>query len=125
MQDGIDSAFEEAAADFDRSVSRWREAYGRLNELGHTARSKDGMVTVTVGSRGQVRSITFDPRVYRKLSPSELADAITSQLGAATGEMSARMRELVEPMMPDGLRYEDIFGAEASLDAFFPTPEKR
>ncbi|MFC7593238.1 YbaB/EbfC family nucleoid-associated protein [Nonomuraea antimicrobica] len=124
MQDGIGTAFEEVAAEFDRSVGRLRAAHDRLNEVSHTARAADGMVTVTVGPRGQVRSITLDPRVYRKLSPSELADTIMDQIGAATGEVSARTRELVEPLMPAGLRYDDIFGSEASLEAFFPTPQK-
>lgn len=120
VQDGIDAAFDEVAADFDRSVTRWREAYGQLNELSHTSRSADGMVTVTVGSRGQVRSIALDPRVYRKLSPSELADAITKQIAVATGEVSARTRELVEPLMPDGLPVN--LGDGVDLEAFFPKP---
>ncbi|TDE32651.1 YbaB/EbfC family DNA-binding protein [Nonomuraea mesophila] len=124
MQEDIDAALREATADFGRSASRPREVYEQLNELSHTARSADGMVTVTVDARGQVRSLALNPRVYRKLSPTELADAIMGQIRAATREVSAKTQELVEPMMPEGIAYDDVFGAGAGLESFFPSPRK-
>jgi hypothetical protein len=69
VREDIDAAFGEVPAGFDRATGRLRETYGRLTELSHAARS-----AVTVGPRGQVGPITMDPRVYRKLSPSEPAD---------------------------------------------------
>ncbi|MGW0805480.1 YbaB/EbfC family nucleoid-associated protein [Nonomuraea sp. NPDC002799] len=123
MQDGFDAAFHEVAGEFEQASARLREAYGELSELSHTARSADGMVAVTVGLHGQVRAITLDPRVYRKLTPSHLADAIMDQIGKATSEVSDRMRTLVEPMLPGGLPYDDIFGEDVSLEAFFPKPQ--
>ncbi|WP_186403670.1 YbaB/EbfC family nucleoid-associated protein [[Actinomadura] parvosata] len=122
VHDEVHAALEKAAADFERSTGPLREVYARLKELTHTSRSSNGMVTVTVGAHGQVVSISLDPRVYRKLSPSELADAIAGQIAVASRQVSARVREVVEPLMPDGLRYEEIFGAGASLEAFFSAP---
>ncbi|WP_246083806.1 YbaB/EbfC family nucleoid-associated protein [Nonomuraea diastatica] len=124
MQEEIDAAFKEATAGFGQSASRMRDVYEQLNELSHAARSADGMVTVIVDSRGQVRSLALDPRVYRKLSPSELADAIMHQVGVAMREVSARTRELVEPMLPEGVPYDDVFGTGAGLKGFFPSPQE-
>ncbi|WP_049570411.1 YbaB/EbfC family nucleoid-associated protein [Nonomuraea sp. SBT364] len=93
----------------------------KMRDLSATARSKDGMVTVTVGPRGEVRTIEFDPRVYRKLSPSELSALIVEQIGRATSQVSGEMKELMHPFVPD-LPFEDLFGDGTSFESFLPGP---
>jgi DNA-binding protein YbaB len=115
-------AIEELAMDYNRQAKRLREAYAKVTELTATARSADGMVTVMVGPRGQIQDIRLDARVYRKLSPSELAGAIMEQIGAGTAEVAERTKELMAPFVPEGLPYEEIFGEGASLESFLPQP---
>ncbi|MFJ2030194.1 YbaB/EbfC family nucleoid-associated protein [Streptosporangium sp. NPDC087985] len=122
MSDEFRTAIEELADEYNRQAAQLRETYGKLNELTVTACSDDRMVTVTVGPRGQVQDIEFDPRVYRKLSSAELSQSIMEQIGVATGEVSARTRELMAPFVPDGLPYEELFGEGASFDSFLPQP---
>ena len=130
MTDDFQAAMEGLAEEYNRQAGQLRDMYGKLSELTATAHSKDRMVTVTVGSRGQIREIEFDPRVYRKLSPSELSESVMEQIGAATAEIAERTRELMAPFVPEGLPYEEIFGEGASLESFLPqpvepSPEKR
>ncbi|MBB4937149.1 DNA-binding protein YbaB [Streptosporangium album] len=120
MSDEFRMAIDELADEYNRQAAQLRETYGKLNELTVTARSDDGMVTVTVGPRGQVQNIELDPRVYRKLSSSELSRSIMEQIGVATGEVSARTQELMAPFVPDGLPYEELFGEGASFESFLP-----
>ncbi|GGQ02571.1 YbaB/EbfC family nucleoid-associated protein [Streptosporangium pseudovulgare] len=122
MSDEFRRTMEELAEEYNRQAAQLRETYGRLNELNVTAQSDDGMVSVTVGPRGQVQDLTLDPRVYRKLSPSELARAIMEQIGAATGEVADQTKELMAPFLPEGLPYEEVFGEGASFESFLPQP---
>ncbi|GAA4959213.1 DNA-binding protein YbaB [Nonomuraea thailandensis] len=122
MSDEFRQAIEEMAAEYNQHAARLREAYGKLSEMTVTAESDDRLVTVTVGPRGQVQGIELDPRVYRKLSPSELAQAIIEQIGAATGEVGRRTKELIEPFVPKDLPFEDLYGEGASFESFLPQP---
>jgi DNA-binding protein YbaB len=79
-------------------------------------------VSVTVGPHGRVRGIELNPRVYRTLSPSQLADVIMQQVDQATAAVSEQSRRLLEPLIPDGVPYEEVFGQPATLDAFLPGP---
>ncbi|QFY05374.1 YbaB/EbfC family DNA-binding protein [Nonomuraea phyllanthi] len=122
MADAFEAEISELAGEINQHLTRAREAYEELAALEHTARSEDGMVSVTVGRHGHLRGIQLNPRVYRALSPSELADAIMRQAGEATAAVSERGRRLLTPLMPEGVPYEEIFGERATLDPFFPGP---
>ncbi|WP_214412824.1 YbaB/EbfC family nucleoid-associated protein [Sphaerisporangium fuscum] len=91
-------------------TERLRQAHQDMRELSATARSKGGLVSVTVGPRGEVRAIELDPRVYRKLSPSELAASIMEQISAATREVTGAVQEAMEPFLPEGVTLEDLLG---------------
>jgi DNA-binding protein YbaB len=108
-----------------QEVNQQTEQLGRMHEkvreLSATVQSKDGMVTVTVGPRGEVRTIEFDPRVYRKLSPSELSALIVEQIGRAGAQVSGDMKELMESVVPD-LPFEDVFGEGTGFESFLPRP---
>ncbi|MDP9848663.1 YbaB/EbfC family nucleoid-associated protein [Streptosporangium lutulentum] len=110
------------AGQVNQQVERVRETYEALNSIESTMGSSDGMISVVVGPQGQVRDIELDPRVYRKLSATELADAIMEQINRAAAAVSEQRRHLLEPLMPDGLRYDQVFGENVTLDAFLPSP---
>lgn len=79
MSDAYGAMIESLTEEYDKRDGPVREMYGRLSELTVTSHSEDGVVTVTVGPRGQVWNIELDPRVYRKLSPSELSHSIKGE----------------------------------------------
>ncbi|MEQ4715227.1 YbaB/EbfC family nucleoid-associated protein [Nonomuraea sp. B19D2] len=122
MADAFEAEIRELAGEINQQMARIREAYGELSAMEHTARSADGMVSVTVGRHGQIRGIELNPRVYRTLSPSQLADAIMQQVNEGTAVVSEQSKQLLTPLMPEGVPHEEIFGEHATLDAFFPGP---
>ncbi|MET7460772.1 YbaB/EbfC family nucleoid-associated protein [Nonomuraea sp. NPDC005501] len=113
---------DELTAEYERQLRRVRDAYGRLAELEATARSGDGMVTVKVGPRGKVRAIELNPRVYRKLSPSELSHEIMTQIERATASVTASSQELMGPLVPDDVPVEELLGEGAVLAYHPPRP---
>ncbi|MET9342335.1 YbaB/EbfC family nucleoid-associated protein [Nonomuraea sp. NPDC003804] len=122
MADAFEAEIGELAGEINQQMARIREAYGELSDLEHTARSADGLVSVTVGRHGQMLDLELNPRVYRTLSPSQLADAIMHEVDKATAAVSEQSKELLEPLMPESVPYEEVFGERAVLDAFFPRP---
>jgi len=124
LNDEFGLSIEALAKEYNRQARELRTAYDRLAELTATAESRDGLVRVTVGPRGQVRDIELDPRVYRKLSPSQLARAIMEQIGGATEQVADRTKELMAPFMPQGLPLEEMLGEGADIGSFLPKPVK-
>ncbi|MEO3806410.1 YbaB/EbfC family nucleoid-associated protein [Nonomuraea sp. B1E8] len=112
---------EELVQEVNQETEQLKQMQERMRLLSATATSKDGMVTVTVGPRGEVRTIDLDPRVYRKLSPSELSASIVEQIGKATRQISGEMKELMEPFTSD-LPLDDLFGEETGFESFLPRP---
>ncbi|GAA2664821.1 hypothetical protein GCM10010412_040590 [Nonomuraea recticatena] len=120
--DEFSATLNELTEEYERHARLVKDAYGKLNELEATVRSGDEMVTVTVGARGQVKAIELDARVYRRLPPSELARTITEQLNRAAAIVADRSKELISPLMPDGVPYEELFGEGVDLDSLLPGP---
>ncbi|MFI6737113.1 YbaB/EbfC family nucleoid-associated protein [Nonomuraea sp. NPDC050451] len=113
---------EQLVQEVNQQTEQLKEMQEKVGELSATVKSKDGMVTVTVGPRGEVRTIEFDPRVYRKLSPSELSASIVEQIGRATTQVSTEMKELMEPFGVPDLPFEDLFGEGTNFESFLPKP---
>ncbi|WP_329244032.1 YbaB/EbfC family nucleoid-associated protein [Actinoallomurus sp. NBC_01490] len=88
--------------DYTRRIEQLKEMRRELAEVGATAKRPDGLVTVVVGSQGQVKDIRLDPRVYRKLDSGELAAAIMELISQATAEVSEQMRTIMMPFVPGG-----------------------
>ncbi|MEU4229238.1 YbaB/EbfC family nucleoid-associated protein [Nonomuraea sp. NPDC026600] len=122
MPDSFRVTIDELATEYNRRAQQVRDLHSELNELRCTSRTRDGMVGVTVGARGQVCAIELNPRVYRILSATELATAIMEQIAQATAQATACAGELMRPLIPDDLPYEEIFGPGATLDSLLPQP---
>lgn len=104
--------------DYTRRIEQLKEMRRELAEVGATAKRPDGLVTVVVGSQGQVKDIRLDPRVYRKLDSGELAAAIMEMISQATAEVSKQMQTIMTPFVPAGASDEGI-----DLSGFLPKTE--
>ncbi|TDC02309.1 YbaB/EbfC family DNA-binding protein [Nonomuraea longispora] len=114
---------EQLVQEVNQQTEQLKQMQEKVRDLSATSRSKDGMVSVTVGPRGDVRTIDLDPRVYRKLSPSELSASIVEQIGKAARQVRGDMKEVMEPFVPD-LPTDDLFGEDMSFEAFLRRPCK-
>ncbi|MFD1540922.1 YbaB/EbfC family nucleoid-associated protein [Nonomuraea guangzhouensis] len=118
MHDDLQAAIEDLVAEFGRQVHQVRETHAQLREV--TATVSDGNVTVTAGPQGRIDEITFHPRVYSRLSPSELAQAVLDQVTKANAQVAEESRGLMAPLVPEGMAAEQLFGGEFDLDGLLP-----
>ncbi|MEU4223686.1 YbaB/EbfC family nucleoid-associated protein [Nonomuraea sp. NPDC026600] len=65
-----------------------------------TEKSQDGLVAVTVDSRGDLVRLDLDPRIYRRPDARTLADVITDTTHHAAARMRQRVVEIFEPVIP-------------------------
>ena len=85
-----------------------------------TVTAADEMVTVRVGPQGRLLGLEFNPRVYRKLSPSELAETVLAAVQEATAQVADQVRAATEPLAPDDASYEPVTGERLDLSKFLP-----
>lgn len=85
-----------------------------------TVTAADDMITVRVGPQGRLLGLEFDPRVYRKLSPSELADAILVAVQEAAAQVGDQIRAAMESQMPESTSYENVAGQRLDLSKLLP-----
>ncbi|MEV0203342.1 YbaB/EbfC family nucleoid-associated protein [Nonomuraea sp. NPDC050691] len=111
--------------DVNRQAEQAKELHRKALDVTGSSQSKDGMVTVTVGPQGELRAVEFDPRVYRELSPTELAACVVEQAAIATRQVSDELRTLAGPLIADDIPFEDLFGESVSFESFLPGAGRR
>lgn len=87
----VESRIEAVMASMREQQKKMAEAKEELDKASSTATSKDRMVTVTVGSQGQVLSMNFHTKRYQDMAPAELAAALTTVLNEARGRMGEQV----------------------------------
>jgi DNA-binding protein YbaB len=105
---------------FERTRRQLGEVQAKVSTLTGTATSKDGMVTATVGPRGTLTELTFHARAFRRLSPTELAEAVVATVREATDDVQAKAAKLYQPFLPRTADYAQLMRGEVDLSAFVP-----
>lgn len=100
--------FDEVYGQYQRLRSGMDELQQKLAALRVTAESEDGHVRVTVGSRGQLITLSLDPRIYRDGDAEALAQKITKTVQAATAGSADEVRQLVSGYLPQGSAAADF-----------------
>lgn len=93
-----------------------RRVRAELAELEEPAESPDGLVAVTVGAQGQLRSLWLDPRVYRNPDAAALAEDIVEAVREAAESAEARALAIAEPVLAPGDTDPFLGPAFAELD---------
>lgn len=111
-------------AQFERMRDGYGELRRKLRAVTGTATSDDGLVTATVGPRGQLLKLDLDPRIYRRPDSRRLATAITETVQRATTQALEAVAALCRPFVPDAqfqahldYDFEDLF---QQLDSDLP-----
>ncbi|MFI1995572.1 YbaB/EbfC family nucleoid-associated protein [Actinoplanes sp. NPDC020271] len=98
---GVDpSALLSVIRELRQTVGEAGETQRRVLAVTGTANSPDGLITVTVGPRGQLIDLRIDPRVYRQPNAGALAATILATSRAAVEQAAERTREIVDERMP-------------------------
>jgi DNA-binding protein YbaB len=76
------------------------ELHAQAREVQITEKSRDGLISVTVGARGEVVRLDIYPRVYRRPDARLLADTIVETIHRAAARARERVTEIFEPVIP-------------------------
>jgi Uncharacterized protein conserved in bacteria len=90
----------ELMGELERLRSGLDELRRNLLAISVTVTSDDGMVTVTVGPRGQVQRLDIDPRIYRRPDARALADTILTTIQRAAAQAQERVEATCRPYFP-------------------------
>ncbi|SCL28134.1 Conserved DNA-binding protein YbaB [Micromonospora nigra] len=110
MTEGVDRAanhalrarFDEVYGQYQQLRSGLDELRRQLAELRVTERSDDGLVTATVGARGELVSVDLHPAVYQDRDAKALSRKITGTVQRAGAAAAAATQQLVAGYLPAG-----------------------
>jgi DNA-binding protein YbaB len=85
---------------FTRMTEQAPTLHAHARRVQVTETSDDGLVTVTVGARGELVQLDIDPRVYRRPDSRQLADTIVATVRRAAAQAQERVLEIFEPIVP-------------------------
>jgi DNA-binding protein YbaB len=114
MREDLQAHLDELMEQYQAKRSQLQELQRQMGSAEATVTAADGMVTVTVGAQGRLTGLEFNPRVYRRLSPSELAECVLAAVQEAGGQVGDQMRAVLEPLVPDGTSYGDMGSVDLS-----------
>jgi DNA-binding protein YbaB len=87
-------------------VERIREIWNEVAAIDETAISDDGCVEVTVDASGAVRGLRLDPRRFRRLDATALADTVVATIAAAAQLARRRAFETMAPLLAPNAAFE-------------------
>ncbi|GAA2299934.1 hypothetical protein GCM10010149_56140 [Nonomuraea roseoviolacea subsp. roseoviolacea] len=97
---GMRAYAEELQGMFQRIQDAGAELHAKARAIQVTETSRDGLVSVTVGARGDLIRLDLDPRIYRRPDARHLADTIAETARRATVRAQERIVEIFEPVIP-------------------------
>jgi DNA-binding protein YbaB len=82
----------------------------RARALQVTEKSRDGLITATVGARGELIRLDIDPRIYRRPDARALADEITETIKKAGTKARDEIVEMFASLVPRELLEAQLNG---------------
>lgn len=120
MREDLQAHLDDLMEQYQAKRAQFQDLQRQMSSAEATVTAADGMVKVTVGPQGRLTGLEFDPRVYRKLSPTELAECVLAAVQEAGGQVGDQMRAALEPLVPDGTSY----GETGKVDLSKLLPER-
>lgn len=100
--------FDEVYGQYQHLRSGLDELHRQLAALRVTERSSDGLVTATVGARGELVSVDLHPAVYQDRDAKALSHKITGTVQRAGAAAAAATQQLVAGYLPAGTGTADF-----------------
>jgi DNA-binding protein YbaB len=86
-----------------RMTSGIGDVQKKLLSVTASATSPDGLITATVGPRGQLVQLEIDPKIYRRPDSALLAQTIMKTVRDAVDQGQAETRKIIEELTPKGM----------------------
>jgi DNA-binding protein YbaB len=118
-------AFDKAMEDLQRTQERLKAVRQKLDDKPVKITSKDGMISITMDSAGDVSAIAFNTQKWRRMAPAELGAALLAALTQAKAQSRSQLAEAYRPFLPEGLDLSKIMSGKFSVDSIFDSARRR
>jgi DNA-binding protein YbaB len=118
-------AFENAMAELTRTQERLTALRDTMAAKPYKATSKDGMVTVTLDQRGDIKDIKFNTAKFRRMAPAELSAALVEVLNKARAEGRAELLKAYKPFLPPGMDIEKMMAGKVDVNGILNSARER
>ncbi len=108
---------EELLSGYRRSREQLVDVHRRLALVSASAQSADGLVTATVGARGELTDLVLDGDVYTRYRPSELAAHIVRAVREAGAEAFSGAEEIMASVLGRDTDPRAVLAGTADLTA--------
>jgi DNA-binding protein YbaB len=104
MKASLEQQIEESIAELRATRLAVDEARRLAADATVTEKSKNRMISVTVGSRGDLQALNFHGEAYRSLAPAELAKLIVDAVDRARTKCQQNAMASIQELMPGSTR---------------------
>ncbi len=108
---------EELLSGYRRSREQLADVHRQLARVSVSAQSADGLVTATVGARGELTDLVLDGDAYTRYRPSELAAHIVRAVREATAEAFSGAEEIMASALGRDTDPRAVLAGTADLTA--------
>jgi DNA-binding protein YbaB len=116
MSTAMRDSIQEATDELRLQQERLRSVRGNLRDVTTKTRSRDGMVTVTIGGRGEVTSIAFNTQKFRKMAPAELGAVLVETIGKAREQSRDRVIAAYRSFLPETMDLENVLAGKTDVN---------
>lgn len=116
----FDAAAEEALARYRQLRRDAMNTQRQVQEISGTAVSPRQTVKVTVNVHGEISALEFPTGGYKRMTPTELAEAIKATVAQAKAKALEELNALMEPKLVTGLSFKELIQGKADLVAALP-----
>jgi YbaB/EbfC DNA-binding family len=120
MTDLFDYKIEDLMREFRERRAKAGDLQRQITELRASATTPRQTVKVTVDVHGAITALEFPTGAYKRMTPTELAEAITSTAAEAKTKVLDSLHTVVLPELPAGLNYVDLIQGKADFATALP-----
>jgi hypothetical protein len=106
---------EDLTADYGERLAQLRPLQVQARRVTAVARSRDGLISVMVGSQGQLLGVDLAASVYERLSPQRLAAAVIQLAAKAAADVGQIMSAVLPAGWVPGAQVAGVVPADLSL----------
>jgi DNA-binding protein YbaB len=99
---GLRARFDDVHAQYTKMREGVKDLQEDLAAMEVSVRSPDGLVTVAIGPRGNLKSLTIDKRAYQEHPPERLAALIVQACHRAESAVGSAIQERMNRLLPEG-----------------------
>ena len=119
-------SFTEAISELRQQQERLQAVSSQLRETKTKVRSKDGMITITLDSGGEIAAIDFNTAKFRRMAPAELGAALVDTIRQARTRSREEVLKAYRSFIPSGVGLDGLFdGKGGDVSSIFDDAVKK